>query len=210
MKADTFFSETEKEQISNTVREVERNTAGEIAVMVVNHSDDYPESKILAGLFFGAISSLIITDLWFNDRLWLFIPTALVIGIFSGWLASYLPIVMRFFTQTSRLELQVRDQAFTSFYQNGLHKTIDETGVLFFISLFERRVWILADKGIYQKITPETLQDYAREVALGIKTGKATETLCCEIRNVGKILAAHFPIKKGDTNELPNRVIIGK
>ena len=210
MKADTFFSDAEKDLISNTIGEVERKTAGEIAVMVVDQSDDYPESRILAGLFTGTIVSLIITDLMFNDRLWIFIPVALAIGIIFGWLVSYLPTVMRFFTPTSRFELQVRDQAFTSFYENGLHKTIDETGVLFFISLFERRVWILADKGIYEKITDETLQNYAREVALGIKTAMAAETLCREIKNVGEILTEHFPIKEGDSNELPNRVIIGK
>ncbi len=210
MKAETFFTEKEKETIAATIHEVETRTAGEVAVMVVDQSDDYPEGQILAAVVAGVLPALFIADFYFAGSLWLFAFTALFFSFAAGWLVRYMPMVKRLFTPDSRLELQVKDRALAAFYEKGLYKTRDQTGVLFFISLFERKVWILADRGIYEKIPPENLQEYARGVAVGIRSGHATGVLCTEIRNVGKILAHHFPIKDDDTNELSNEVIIGK
>lgn len=209
MRAETFFSKDDNELISGAVREVETKTAGEIAVMVVDRSDIYPEGRILAGVVAGSFLSLIITDLLLAASLWWFVGLALGLGFLCGWLADYLPAVKRAFTPAARLETRVKEAAMAAFYEKGLYKTRDQTGVLFFISLFERKVWVLADKGIYKKIKPETLQTYARSVALGIKRGTAAEALCREIRDVGEILADHFPIKADDTNELSDEVIVG-
>jgi len=210
MKAETFFTQAEKESISSAIREVETKTDGEVAVMVVDKSDDYPEGQILAGVFIGVLLALIVTEFFWGDSIWVFVPIALFLSALCMWAVNYMPVVKRFFTPNARLEIQVQDRALTSFYEKGLYKTRNETGVLFFISLFEHKVWVLADKGIYEKIRQETLQEYARDIALGIKTGKAAEILCREIQNVGEILAKHFPVKPDDINELSDEVIIGQ
>ncbi len=210
MKAESFFTDKEKERISAAIREVETKTAGEVAVMVVEQSDAYPEGRIIAGLFIGGLLSLLVTDLFWGDSLWVFVLTALIIAVLGGWLINYLPSAKRLFTPNARLELRVRERALTAFYEKGLYKTRDETGVLFFVSLFERKVWVLADKGIYEKIKQETLQEYAGDIAAGIKAGRAAEYLCRDIQKAGEILANHFPVKPDDSNELPDEVIIGR
>ena len=68
---------------------------------------------------------------------------------------------------TERKEHAVRERAQQAFFEKGLYKTKENTGVLFFLSLLERKVWILADKGIYQKIGQETLDRYAKTVSPG-------------------------------------------
>jgi uncharacterized membrane protein len=47
MKAENFFSARENAEIAAAIKEVEKNTTGEIAVMVVDESDSYPEGNIL-------------------------------------------------------------------------------------------------------------------------------------------------------------------
>lgn len=210
MKAETFFSEADKKRIADAVGAVERRTAGEVAVMVVGQSDAYPEGQMLAGGVIGSLLALAATELLWGGALWVFAVSALVLTALCGWLAHYLPAVKRFFTPSDRLELQVRDRALAAFYENGLYKTREESGVLFFISLFERKVWVLADKGIYAKIRQETLQAYARDIAAGIKGGQAVDTLCQAIGDVGEILARHFPVKADDVNELSDQVIVGQ
>ena len=69
MKAEQFFTSKEKAEIAAAISEVEKNTAGEIAVMVVDRSDSYPESNILAGFILGGLLSLIITEIFFGDSL---------------------------------------------------------------------------------------------------------------------------------------------
>jgi len=210
MKAEDFFSTQDKERIAEAVRQVELTTAGEVVVQVVDGSDTYPEGRILAGMVLGGLAALAVTDFWLADNLWLFLPLALVLIAIAGWLVAWLPPLHRFFVHPGRLAGQVAEQALVSFYERGLYKTCGATGVLFFISLFEHKVRVLADQGIYEKISQETLQKYADEVALGVKAGNAPEVLCREIARVGEILALHFPIAADDTNELANEVRVGR
>ena len=209
MKSKEFFSEVENGEITRTIQEVELQTSGEVAVMVVEQSDSYPESRILAGVIMGSLLALGVTDFLLDDSLWKFLPLAAIFSLLIAWLTDYLPLVKRFFVPGTRLEEMVREQAVQGFFEQGLYKTRDATGVLFFISLFERRVWVLADQGINEKISQESLQAHAADIATGIRDGRAAEALCREIRGVGKVLAQHFPVRDDDINELPDQVMHG-
>ena len=209
MKAAMFFSEAEKTRISAAIKSVEKKTSGEVAVMVVDSSDTYPEAAILGGILLAGLLALLATDLLLNDSLWHFVPIAFVLSLPASWLLAKTPALLRLFIAQARLEERLRNRALMAFYEQGLHRTRANTGVLFFLSLFERRVWVLADEGIYQKITQEDLATYATEVAAAVKNGRACEGLCQEIEKVGAVLAEHFPITDDDTNELSDQVIIG-
>jgi len=209
MDAKTFFSDAQHDAITRAIQEVEAKTSGEVAVLVVDQSDSYPESRILAGVTGGGLLALGLTDLLLADSVWGFLPLAAVFSGLIAWLAGHFPGIKRFFIPAARLEEMVREQAVQGFYKQGLYKTREATGVLFFISLFEHRVWVLADHGIYEKISQATLQEYAADIATGIKNGQAAEALCREIRRAGEILAQHFPVRDDDVNELPDQVLHG-
>ncbi|MGV1098412.1 TPM domain-containing protein [Thiovibrio sp. JS02] len=209
MKAETFFNEKEKETIAATIAEVERKTAGEVAVMVVDQSDTYPEASLLAGLSLGGITALLVTDLFFADSLIAFLPLLAAGTILFALLAKACPALLRLFIPAGRMESRVGQRALLAFYEKGLYRTRDNTGVLFFLSLTEHKVWVLADKGIYEKISPETLLSFAAGIGAGIRRKQACPALCEAIRRSGDILARHFPVKPGDTNELANEIITG-
>ncbi len=209
MLAVNFFSESEKVEIAAAIREVEQNTSGEIAVMVVDESDSYPEANILSGFILGGLVSLVITELFFYDSLTYFMIFFAGLSLLIGWLTENCPPLKRIFIAKNRLDELVREQAVQSFFEKGLYKTRDATAVFFFISLFEHKLWILADEGINSKISDYDLRVYAREMANGIKQGRAAEVLCLEIDKLGKVLAEHFPARHDDENELPNQVIVG-
>ena len=209
MKAKNFFTENENADIAAAIKAVEKNTSGEIAVMVVDESDSYPESKILSGVIIGGLVSLVITELFFEDSLTVFAIFFAVLSLGTGWATEYLPALKRIFISNNRVDELVREQAVQSFYEKGLHKTRDASGVFFFISLFEHKVWILADSGINSKISQQELQVYASDMAKGIRQGSAAEILCREIANLGEVLAEHFPAMHDDVNELSNEVIVG-
>lgn len=206
MRAENFFSPAEKETIAQCIGQVEKETAGEIVVLVANQSDRYPEGPLMAGIILGALTALVITDRFLHDSLWFFLPLATLAAFAIGWLTSKVPALKRLFLSQARIQEEVVQRALQVFYEKGLHRTRDATGVLFFISLLERKVWILADQGIHQKISQEILNQHATSVAAGIKEGRTAMALCQEIEQVGAILAQHFPVKPDDTNELPNEV----
>ncbi len=209
MKAETFFSEQDKVAVEAAIAEVETKTAGEVAVMVVDQSDSYPEAQIFSGIILGSALALAITELFFGESLWAFLPLAVLCCTALGALSRFFPFLIRLMGSGQRMETRVQERALQAFYEKDLYKTRDDTGVLFFISLLEHRVWVLADSGIYSKISPAELQDYAHLVAQGVKQGKTVTMLCEEIRRVGEVLATHFPIKDDDANELSNKVIVG-
>ena len=206
-KADTFFTKEEKERLKKTTIDVESRTIGEIAIMVVDHSSQYTETEIIGGVFLGSIVSLIVTDLYFHASVWFFIPFAFLFFFPSRLFFQKAPWLKRVFVGKKRKEKAVKERALKAFYEKGLYKTKENTGVLFFLSLLERKVWVLADKGIHSKIHQNTLNKFANIVTKGIKEGRACDALIEAIQGAGEMLAQHYPTKAGDVDELSDEVI---
>lgn len=206
-RADRFFTDKERERIKDTTCAAESKTIGEIAVMVVDSSDPYIEADVLGGVLLGSLLSFVLTALYFHSSVWFFVPLGVLSFFPARFLVKKTPFIKTAFIGLSRMENTVRERAVRAFYEKGLYRTKDNTGVLFFISLLERKVWVLADKGIYEKIEQKTLDKFAKAVSVGIRNGRACDALCEEIKEAGELLALHFPMKPGDIDELPNSVL---
>jgi putative membrane protein len=206
-KSERFFTAEEKERLKTATHEVESRTIGEIVVMVVDHSDHYIEAEVLGSILLGSLLSLVLTVLFFDSSLWFYIPLSFIFFSPCWFLFIKVDVLKKAFIGIRRKEEAVRLRAERAFFERGLYKTKKNTGVLFFLSLLERKVWVLADKGIYEKMDQEILNRFANEVSRGIKEGRACHALCQAIQEIGVSLAKHFPITSDDTNELPDDVM---
>jgi len=206
-KSERFFTAEEKERLKAATHEVESRTIGEIVVMVVDHSDHYIEAEVLGSVLLGSLLSLILTVLFFHSSIWSYIPLSFIFFFPCWFLFIKVETLKRFFIGIGRKEEAVRLRAERAFFERGLYRTRKNTGVLFFLSLLERKVWVLADKGIYEKMSQETLNRFANEVSRAIKEGRACDALCQAIQEIGAYLAKYFPITPEDTNELPDEVM---
>jgi putative membrane protein len=209
-KADYFFTTEEKERLKALTREVESRSIGEVVVMVVDRSDHYMEAEIFGGVLLGSLLSLILSLLFFHSSIWSFIPLGFLFFFPCRLLFQRLDPLKRFSIGIGRREEAVRLRAERAFFEKGLYRTKRNTGVLFFLSLLERKVWILADKGIYEKMDQETLNRYANLVSSGIREGRACDALSQAIQEIGVLLSRHFPITSDDTDELPDEVMTDK
>lgn len=207
VKAEKFFNNEERERITKTIREVESRTIGEVAVMVVDSSDHYIEAEILGGIFLGSLVSLLLTFLYLHSSVWAYISLSFILFFPSRYLFSKVTVLKTAFMGIKRKETAVMQRAVRAFYEKGLYKTKKNTGVLFFLSLLERKVWVLADKGIYEHIKQETLNRFAQTVSMGIKEYRACDALCEAMREAGELLASHFPITPDDVDELSDEVM---
>jgi putative membrane protein len=79
--------------------------------------------------------------------------------------------------------------------------------VLIYISVFEGRVWILGDRGLDAVAPAGFWQAVVDQVTAGIRAGQRAEAICAAVERVGALLAAHFPARPGDTNELPDVIL---
>ena len=206
-KADKFFTPEEKERLKAITQEVESRTIGEIVVMVVDRSDHYIEAEVLGGVLLGSLLSLIVTLLYFHSSIWSYVPLSFLFFFPCRFLFQRIEALKRLFIGVRRKEEAVRLRTERAFFEKGLYKTKKNTGVLFFLSLFERKIWVLADKGIYEKMDQETVNGFAKEVSRGIREGRACEALSKAIQEIGVLLSKHFPITSDDADELPDDVM---
>ncbi|MBP1748215.1 MAG: hypothetical protein H6Q52_754 [Deltaproteobacteria bacterium] len=208
-KALHFFSHAEKEKIKEATSAAESKTIGEIAVMIVDSSTRYREGETLGAITLGNVLAFLITVFFLHESLWWYIPLTLAFFILWWLVFQKIPSATLHFTGTKRRQLAVRDRAIRAFYEKGLHGTRGKTGMLFFISLLERKVWVLADKGIHEKISQAKLNTFAKNISNGIRNGDASGALIQAIKEAGELLHQHFPIEDGDANELPDTIIFG-
>lgn len=206
-KSERFFTAEEKEKLKATTQDVESKTIGEIVVMVVDHSDHYIEAEVLGSVLLGSLLSLILAVRFFDSSLWFYIPMSFIFFFPCWFLFIKVEALKRLFLGTKRKEEAVRLRAERAFFERGLYRTKKSTGVLFFLSLLERKVWVLADKGIHEKMDEGTLDRFTDEVSKGVREGRAYDALSQAIQEIGILLSKHFPITGEDVDELPDDVI---
>jgi putative membrane protein len=206
-RADLFFTSSEKEKIREATAHSESSTTGEIAVMVVNESSQYREAEILGGIVLGGLVAFVLTILSFHESIWWYVPLSFLL-FFPAWFLFKVAHRLKILCVGNKREQKaVRERALKAFYEKGLYKTKENTGVLFFISILEHKVWVLADKGIHEKIKQDTLNKFARNIAQGIREGRACDALIGAIKEAGELLTQYYPIQAGDINELSDEII---
>ena len=104
--------------------------------------------------------------------------------------------------------LELQDIALNEFYNLGMDKTRDKTGILLFILLKEKRFQILADTGINSKIEQKAWDDIALGLSDYFKNGNYLEGVVNTVGEMGKILSNHFPKKADDWDELSDEVSV--
>jgi putative membrane protein len=207
------LAEDERARISAAVEKAEKLTAGEIVVMIIPASYHYPMANVIGAAACALALGLLLTPLiggwlWIGKQnMWLFLGLFTVFFILFHEVIKRTLWLKRHFISRKEIDAEVKEAAVTHFFNHGLYRTRDKTGVLVLISVFERRVWVLADQGIDAKVPEGQWEDIVKMITDGIKQERAAEAICAAVEKMGDLLKAHFPIKAGDTDELKNVII---
>jgi putative membrane protein len=220
----------EKHRIAAAISAAEAKTSGEIFCVVAQRSSDYrhvpfawaalialtvPPAMAAFGFEFarlavwqpdwraahlaaaqvGASTSLIG---YVAAQTLLFIATALLV---------FVPAVRIALTPPWRKRERVHRAAMAQFLSHGIHATEARTGVLIYLSLAERRAEIVADAAIYEKVDAAVWTEAVASLIDGARRDALADGFVAAIARSGAVLAAHFPPKAGDRDELANRVV---
>jgi putative membrane protein len=201
-----FLSEDDRRRIAVAVRKAEHRTAGEFVTVIARRADTYLVVPLL--LATGAALAL-------PGVLWLagvlpdfFTLYALQLVTFVG-----LALLLRWQTLAARLTPgrlkaeRVAARAREQFLLRGLHRTRARAGVLLFVAVAERRVELIADEGINERVPPGTWDGIIAAFAAAVHEGRIGEGFVAAIEAVADVLAAHFPRAADDLNELPDRLV---
>ena len=211
--AEQFLSPEEQQTVTEAVQAAEKKSSGEIVPMIVSESHSYPVAPIVGGVFFALPTALLSARLlggllWLGtDNMWLFLIFFTIYYGIAYISVKRIPRLKRLFFSPVRADLAVKEAAAAAFFSEALHDTRDANGILLYISVFEHRVWVLGDRGINDKIDPQTWQEIVDLVGRGIKQGNPCQAICAGIERIGGILEEHFPPRTDDKNELHNLII---
>lgn len=206
-----LLSEADRGRVAAKIREIESNTAGEIVVHVVGRSSGYGFLRAVyaaAGAYVVAQVGVLVEPLAHRGvhlADWA-LPALPVLSLIL-WLSFGLSPILRRIVPVGVVAEAVHRRAETAFLENRVHRTLEASGVLILISELEHRVEILADEGIHARVGVDGWKRHVDALIADIRAGRATDGLLTAIDRIGAELAAAFPPRPDDTNELPNQVV---
>lgn len=201
------FSEQDNARITAAIHEAEQKTSGEFVAVVARASDHY----IFLPLLWAAILALLVPGAFlltgmslsyahlYDIQLLTFIALA-TLFMFAPGLHLYLVPRSVKHSRASRL-------AKAQFYLQGVHMTSERSGVLLFVSLAERYVEIVADRGIHEKLGEAFWQDVVRNFVQQVRDGQVVDGFVAAVKACGEGMAKHYPPSADDRNELSDGLI---
>ena len=103
---------------------------------------------------------------------------------------------------------EVEKAAAEAFQKFRLRRTQSATGVLIYISLYERMVRVMGDDAISAKLEQKDWADVCVIILKGFKEKQVAESFKTAILKCGSLLETHFAIQPGDKDELSNELRI--
>jgi uncharacterized membrane protein len=97
-------------------------------------------------------------------------------------------------------------EARKAFERLGMTRTRERNGVLFFVAVRDRKLAVIGDKGINDRVPPSFWNDVIKHVESHLAEGRFGEGLAGGIEMVGVELARYFPPRADDVNELPDSI----
>jgi len=200
------FNQGYFDSLTHAVEQAETNSAAELVVAVHPQSGRYGDADYLAG---GLVALAALVFIVFNPWTWhpaYLLPVEMIVLFAIGALGcSVAPPLRRLLTTKKRRQRQLREAAATLFVEEGVANTRARTGVLVYLSLFERQVEVIADVGITGGVKPDVWSKCLFELR---KIGSADDTaqaLLDGIRKLGDVLSQYLPAGEDNPDELPNR-----
>lgn len=220
------LSEADHDKVSAAIAAAESKSNGEIVAVATPISDAYHDVAL-----HWALIPLFAVLAWAAWR-----PTALTWWynfLFGGWspdptLSQLLTLLMflavlKFtvallilkwmplrvaLTPGSTKHRRVRRRAVTIFKAAAERRTADRTGILIYLSMAERRAEIVADEAILKVTDDHAWGEAMTALITEVREGRPGDGICAAIERVGVVLAEHFPRSAGDTNEIPDKLIV--
>ncbi len=221
----SHVSEADHDRVTAAVAAAEEHTSGEIVTVIAAQSNDYDDvalvwASVIAFLAMSIVALFPdfyqglyyrITGGWGHEltaNQWL--GTVIAIGVLK-WIGVWLILLWRplrlWLTPRAILAARVRARAIDLFKVGTEAKTLGRTGILLYVSLREHRADIVADEAIAAKVAPEIWGDAMAALIDLVRKGQPGEGMAEAVRQMGTVLAEHFPRGSENPNELPDRLI---
>lgn len=209
MNLKRFLRGVDLDAIRDATQEAEQHTGSELVCVIVGRCDDYPAAT-WRGAAVGALAAVTVDavlDVFGGG--WSLQPAAWQIALVlaglvaGGVLATWVPPLSRLLIDSDLMARRVSRRAAQAFIDEEIFATADRTGILLLVAVFERRVEIMADRGIAAMVDESVWSGIVDDLERGLKSAERGAVLEQAVRDLGTVLAeADVPRRDDDINEL--------
>jgi uncharacterized membrane protein len=114
---------------------------------------------------------------------------------------------IRVFIQRGKLSADPLVAAQKKFHQLRMHKTRERNGLLIFVAPRAHKFAVVGDQAIHEKCGDEFWQHIVEGMRTHFQNDNFSDALVEAIKEIGKLLAAHFPKTPGNANEVPEEIM---
>ncbi|MBI4191783.1 MAG: TPM domain-containing protein [Betaproteobacteria bacterium] len=104
--------------------------------------------------------------------------------------------------------LSARQRADAVFSSLRVWDTAHNSGVLIYVQLVDRRIEIVADRGINARVEQQQWDAICRRMEAAFRERRFEHGALKAIEEITALLARHFPPREVNPNELPNRPVV--
>ena len=217
-----LFTDDDPRKITQAVQNAEARTTAEIMPVVADSSGRYDRAEDVVGVWM-ALALLALTwwvtpsgiaeiGRWGTWPGWLtlvFLLAAVVIGFVGGSiLGGRVSMLRRLFTPPQQMEEEVLARARQVFYDQRVHHTQGGSGVLVYVSLYERSAALIGDQAVLDKLGKPALEELQADLTAGLRSSRAAEAMTKAIKTIGNRLATVLPSDSNRTNQLSDVVVL--
>lgn len=206
MRGGDLLSKKAQEDVTGLVKEIESKTSAEIVVVVRAISGRYLHADLVVGAIFALawVCVFLFHPAPFDDDL---VPAQMLAAFVLGMLLSvFFSPIRRLLTPTTWRNENVDRTAKAAFVENGVFRTSARTGLLVYVSVFERRVFLVGDVALESQELHETLSKTKSDLEASFEANDGLTAFVAALRELGTKLEKALPRRENDVNELEDRV----
>lgn len=220
MKATDWIPLEKCRELEQAIAQVEGQTECEFVCAVATRSSAYESATkwwSLLGALFGVLAMGTIahanqpTGDWMQLDSLPLVPS--ILGLLLGFVTiaagvHRLPALLMLFTTEAEKRKCVERAAGLLFCKHGVSHTVNRVGVLFYISLAERKFVVIADRAANECLGPDGVAKLVEAGTRKLAEGGRAEAFQSCLQLAGEMLQETFPCKPDDQNELQNHLVV--
>jgi len=201
-----MFTAAEQKRVLRAIAEAEKGTSGEIVCVVARAASSYS----FAPMAWAAVVALMVPwpllrfTVLSAERIHLVQLAAFaLLAILLAFIPNRAALVPPYFRRR-----RAHRAALEHFQAQGMVRTAHRTGCLIYVAEAERFAEVLVDEGIAAKVEPAVWRETIEVLTEALRQRSAADGFVKAIALCGSVLKVHAPPREGDTNEIPDRLIL--
>lgn len=198
------FDEKFKSNLYETIEDIENNSLVEVVSIIRSKSGNYRDISLwIASVAMFVTASWLMFSKFEVNVYYIYLITIVSFVIFY-LIAELIKPLKRLFVKKKRIKKNVEIYGRAIFQKGGIRFTNARIGVLFYMSLFEKQVFIIPDRGALTAVPDEDWQKIKTDFNNIFTEKDIPEAFIRELKKCKEIFAKYILPIENDINELPD------